>query len=229
MSGAGSLSRVVMRRRSTVVLLGVVGAAVMALALGVRHRRSAAPDLEVNLLGYTNRGGFLVAEMQVTNKGPRSVMIYQWDEVLPWGSLPFAWAKARTLTGWKDGGVVRPIAYFLVVPPKSSEAFAFALPGGTLRWRYGFSFRTAYLRERTACKLSDRGVISRVDCKSNCGRLLALLFRRQASKGHHFQSAVFDVGDSGHNPASPVDGGIPLQPNTGRPYPAATDPRRSAE
>jgi hypothetical protein len=221
--GPTRLSLFVMPRRSTVVLLGVVGAVIMALALGVRHRQSPAPDIAVSLVGYTNRGGFLVAELQVTNKGLGSV-IYG-----AWGSIPFGWVKAQTTTGWTDGRMAPPFTgSILVVPPKSSEAFAFALPGGTLRWRCGFCIRTANVRERTACRLFDLGVSSRVDRIPICGRLLDLLLDLLPSKTepeHQFQSALFEVGDSGHNPASPVDGGIPLQSNTWRPYPAATDPR----
>lgn len=215
------LTTVVMRRRNALVLLGVVGAMAMALALGVRHRQSPAPDIAVNLMGYTNLGGFLVAGMQVTNKGLGSV-IYG-----AWGSIPYGWVKAQTITGWTNGRMAPPFTgSILIMPPESSQAFSFALPGGTLRWRCGFCIRTANVRERTACRLFDLGVSSRVDRIPICGRLLDLLLDILPSKTepeHEFQSALFEVGDSGHNQASAVDGGIQLQPNSGRSCPAATD------
>ena len=164
----------------------------MALALGVRHRQTPAPDIALNLLGYTNRGSYLVAEMQVTNKGPGSVTYGAW------GSIPYGWVKAQTAVGWTNDRMAPPFTgSILIVRPGSSAAFSLALPRGTLRWKCGFCVGTATVRERTAWRLFELGIFSRVDRIPICDRLLGLLLDLLSSKTKRsldFESDLFEVG-----------------------------------
>jgi hypothetical protein len=173
------------------LILGLVGAVFMALALVARHRQSPAANIAVNLLGYTNRSGSLVAEMQVTNKGLGSVVYGAY------GSIPYGWVKAQTITGWTNGRMAPPFTgSIVVVPPKASVAFSFPLPEGTLHWRCGFGIQTANVRERTAYRLFKSGVSSRADRIPICGRLLGLMLNLLPSKTTSeldFQSDLFDV------------------------------------
>jgi hypothetical protein len=195
----------------------LVAAVVMALALAVHHHQSPAPNIAVNLLGYTHRSGFLVAEIQVTNKGLGSVVYGAY------GSMPYGWVKAQTMTGWTNGRMAPPFTgSILVVPPKSSVAFSFPLPEGTLHLRCGFSIQTANLRERTAYRLFQSGASSRANRTPICGGLLDLMLNLLPSKTKSkldFQSDLFDVEAPEHNPAGTVDGGIPAPRDAGNTWP----------
>jgi hypothetical protein len=166
----------------------------------------------------------LVAQLSLTNIGTAAVSYGAW------GSIPYGWVRVQTTAGWTNDRMAPPFTgSILIVRPRSGAAFSLALPQGTVRWQCGFSVGTPSLRERTTWRLLELGLLSRADHIPICGRLLDLVLDLLPSKRGpelEFKSSLFEVDAPLHNPASAVDGGIPVLAGAGRAWPAATDSRR---
>src|SRR5438094_10151497 len=133
----------VMRKRSAVVLLGILGVALLALFFTARRRPPPPPIIALSVLGYRQRGSSVSATVRLTNRGAGTV-IYE-----AWGSIPYGWLKAETSTGWTNDELApRFTGCPVVVPPGASEWFSIPLPPTVQRWKCGFAVRPACLRER---------------------------------------------------------------------------------
>lgn len=186
-----------MRRRRAVVAL-VVFAGLVALVLCTVHPHpSTLPAVALSVAGYTNRATSLVAQLSLTNIGTAAA-IYG-----AWGDIPYGWVRAQTTAGWTNKRMAPPFTgSIIIVRPRSGAAFSLALPQGTVRWQCGFSVGTPSLRERTAWRLLELGLLSRADHIPICGRLLDLLLDLLPCKRGpelEFKSSLFEVGAPLHN------------------------------
>lgn len=125
----------------------------VAIALWLAGQPSSPPDASMSVLSYSNRRGFLVAQVLVTNTG-RSVVSYG-----AWGSTPYGWIEAETGTGSTNLDMAPNFTgSTIVLHPRRTQFFSLYMPSDTVRWRCGFTIRTATGRERVAFRLIRIGV-----------------------------------------------------------------------
>ena len=180
-----------MCRRRTALVVGVFVVGVVVLLLPLQHRPRAMPVVRLGLIGYTNSARTLQAYVSLTNAALVSLSYGEW------GSLPHHWIKAETAT--------RPIKYSIlpvaragtgVVEPGSNEVFRLDLPADTVRWKCGFSVRTASLGERMAGRVIK--IASQSGLYPLCRRLLQLVPYRPRPE-QEFESEWLEVPSPWHN------------------------------
>jgi hypothetical protein len=174
--------------------------------------------MTLNVVGYTNRAGFVLARVGLTNKG--AIMIgYE-----AWGSIPYGSVKAQTSTGWTNkelaphftGGTV-------VLRPGEGRRFSVVLPSATRRWQCGFSIREATIQERAYLSIENMRLPRRA--YPLCGWFLGLLPHKSPTE-QDFDSDVFEVDNPPHNQAGAVDAPIARQLDSLRKWRRATDQHR---
>jgi hypothetical protein len=138
----------IVSRRGFIVIFAVL----LVLVLIINNRPPPVPDISLNLLGYTNRNGYLIAEMKITNVGQSSV---SYDA---WGGIPRGWLQSETATGTTNDNMA-PLfrGGLIVLRPGNAVAFSLALPQDSLRWKCGFSFSASSARERLADRMIRAG------------------------------------------------------------------------
>ena len=180
-----------MRRHRAALVVGVFVIGITVLLLTLQHGPRATPVIRLGLIGYTNGARTLWAYVSLTNAGLVSISYGEW------GSLPHHWIKAETAS--------RPIRYSIypvlrvgtgVVQPGSNEVFRLDLPADTVRWKYGFSVRTASIAERMAGRVIK--VASQSGLYPFCRRLLQFVPHGPRPE-QEFESEWLEVPNPRHN------------------------------
>ena len=150
-------------RRLALLALTCLTIAATLLLIRSAHPRSSVPLGKILVLSYTNvtiptgsnypfPGEWIRGQLLLTNNSTLNLVYASW------GTEPYGWVKAQTMTGWTNGRLAPPFTgLFTLVPPRGSVTFPAWLPAETIRWRCGFAVRGASIRERTAWRLAGTG------------------------------------------------------------------------
>lgn len=177
-----------------------------------KYESVIAPDflsaITMNVIGYTNQSGILLARVRLNNKG-RVPVSYQ--SPVPTlgaiGFIPCGWTKSQTTTGWTDGKLGPFASSTFVLPGSSSVCFTVVLPLSTLRWKFGFSVRQSSVGERTYLSAVKSGPSTRFGFAQ---RWLLLLLPSKTQPEQQFESDLFELAVPEHN-ESPEPTGAALR------------------
>src|SRR5262245_52668021 len=100
------------------------------------------PAIAISVLGYTNWHEYVCPRIRLTNRGSSSV---SFDGR---ATGPSGWLKVESANGWAGGPLSSMTGATEMLRAGSSVVFYAVVPTRALRWQFGFSVRTASLRER---------------------------------------------------------------------------------
>jgi len=174
-----------------VVLLGLLVVTLFAAFVLATRRPTEKPVISIALLGYTNWHEFTWAKVRVTNIGSGSVSYYRA------GTAPGGWLKTESASGWTDASLGVFTGALMVLEPGSNDDFSAVFPTNVFRWQFGFSIRTAGVRERAIWRVLESRISRKVP------ELLFYPIRLlpdRTGPGLELKSEMFEVSNAASSP-----------------------------
>jgi hypothetical protein len=214
----------VMQPRKTAFALALLAFAGV-VSLKIAGSPSAEkPAIAISVLGYTNWHEYVHPRIRLTNRGSSSIS-YDGRATGPSG-----WLKVESTNGWADEPLSSMTGATEMLRPGASVVFYTMVPTNTLRWQFGFSVRTASLRERAYFSVPG-GWWNRVHPFCEWPRLLP----HKTGSDCEIRSQVFELGQTNsasattplHNNAMHTDSAMALIFHVGNRWRGAGDGDRS--
>ncbi len=181
--GGAWLSGFVMRTRKTPFTLALLAVALI-VSFRIAGRPSAeTPAIAISIVGYTNWHEYVCPRIRLTN---HSSVTYDGRATGPSG-----WMKVELTNGWTDKPLSSMIGATEILRPGSSVDFWTVVPTNALRWHFGFTVRTASLRERVYFRVPG-GWWDRVHPVCEWPRLLS----HKTGPQCEIKSEVFELGET---------------------------------